>query len=51
LPTHWTGEPVEKFIRTSYRRRLFERTGLAKTADGTNDNLINPKGLDGPFTF
>ena len=40
--THWVREAIEK-LRSDhlYRRRLFETTGLAMAADGTDDNLIN----------
>lgn len=34
-----------------YRRRLFEKTGLAMAADGSDDDLINPEGVEGPFSF
>ena len=37
---------------TRYRRRLFEKTGLAKTADGSDDNLINLEGVErGTYSF
>ena len=52
LLAHWVGEAVAKLGADQlYRRRLFETTGLAMTAEGTDDNLINPEGLDGPYTF
>ena len=52
LLTHWVGEAVAKLdMDQLYRRRLFEKTGLAMTADGTDHNLINLEGLDGPYTF
>ena len=36
LLTHWVGEAVAKLdMDQLYRRRLFEKTGLAMTADGT----------------
>ena len=34
-----------------YRRRLFEKTGLAVTADRSDDNLTNVEGMDGGFSF
>ena len=34
-----------------YRRRLFEKTGLAVTADRSDDNLTNLEGMDGGFSF
>ena len=45
LITQWVGEAAKQIdsdIR--YRRRLFEKTGLAMTADGSDDNLINLEG-------
>ena len=46
LITQWVGEAAKQIdsdIR--YRRRLFEKTGLAMTADGSDDNLINLEGV------
>ena len=52
LLTHWVGEAVAKLDSDQlYRRHLFDKTGLIMTADGTDDNLINLEGLDGPYTF
>ena len=52
LLTHWVGEAVAKLDSDQlYRRHLFDKTGLMMTADGTDDNLINLEGLDGPYTF
>ena len=34
-----------------YRRRLFEKTDLAITADGSDDNLINTEGMEGKYSF
>ena len=52
LLTHWVGEAVAQVDSDQkYRRRLFEKTGLAMTADGTDDDLINLEGHDGPYTF
>ena len=34
-----------------YRRRLFEKTGLAVTADRSDDNLINIQGMERGFSF
>ena len=42
LITHWTADTVTQIdgdIR--HLRRLFEKTGLAMTADSSDDNLIN----------
>ena len=34
------------------RRRLFEKTGLAMTADGSDDNLTNIEGVErGTYSF
>lgn len=35
----------------AFRRRLFEKSGLAMTANGTDDNLINPEGPEGEYSF
>ena len=52
LLTHWVGEAVAKVDSDKlYRRRLFERIGVAMTADCTDDNLINLEGLDGSYTL
>ena len=32
-------------------RRPFKKTGMAMTADGSDDNLINPEGMEGEFSF
>ena len=34
-----------------YRRPLFEKTGLAVTADRSDDNLTNLEGMEGDFSF
>ena len=34
-----------------YHRRLFEKTGLAVTADRSNGNPINLQGTEGGFSF
>ena len=50
--THWVGEAVAKLDSDQlYRRRLFEKTALAITADGTDDNPIILGGVGGPYTF
>ena len=52
LLTHWVGEAVAKVDSDKlYRRRLFERIGVAMTADCTDDNLINLEDLDGSYTL
>ncbi|CAN0135266.1 unnamed protein product, partial [Ascophyllum nodosum] len=53
LITQWVGEvakQIDSDIR--YRRRLFEKTRLAMTADGSDDNLINLEGVEqGTYSF
>ena len=53
LITQWVGEAAKQIdsdIRC--RRRLFEKTGLAMTADGSDDNLINLEGVEqGTYSF
>ena len=53
LITQWVGEAAKQIdsdIR--YRRRLFEKTGLAMTEDGSDDNLINLEGVEqGTYSF
>ena len=53
LITQWTGEAAKQIDRDiRYRRRLFEKTGLAMTADGSDDNLINLHGVEqGTYSF
>ena len=52
--TQWTGEAAKQIDRDIRyrRRRLFEKMGLAMTADGSDDNLINIEGLErGTYSF
>ena len=52
LLTHWVGEAVAKLDSDQlHRGHLFEKTGLAMTADSTDDNLVSLEGLDEPYTF
>ena len=53
LITQWTGEAAKKIHRdTAYRKRLFEKTGLAMTTDGNDDDLINLQGVEwGTYSF
>ena len=47
-------EPAKKVdveMGVEYRGRLFEKTGLAKTADGSDDNLINVEVVEGKVSF
>ena len=48
LITKWAGNGYHQLNRPSYdkfRWRLFEKTGCLITADGSEDNKINPEGL------
>ena len=51
--TQWTGDAAKQIDRDiRYRRRLFEKTGLAMTADSSEDNLINIEGVErGTYSF
>lgn len=52
LLTHWVAEAVAQIdAQDAYRKRLFPKTGLAITADGTEDDHINLKAAEGPYTF
>ena len=53
LIMQWTGEDAKKIDSdTAYRKRLFEKTGLAMTADGSDDDLINLQGVErGTYSF
>ena len=53
LITQWTGEAAKKIDSdTAYRKRLFEKTGLAMTADSSDDDLINLQGVErGTYSF
>ena len=48
LLTLWAGHAFEVLISSDYdnlRKRCFEKTGCLLTADGTNDDLVQPEGL------
>ena len=54
LITQWVGEAAKKIdveMGVDNPRRLFEKTGQAMTADGSDDDLINPEGIRGDFSF
>ena len=36
-------------VRPDYRLHLFEKTGLAMTADGSRDDRITLEGVSGPY--
>ena len=43
--TEWVGTAWSRMSKyRAYRQRLFEKTGLLMTADGSGDKLINPQG-------
>ena len=45
----WVGKAYNKLLGTEYnelRRRTFQKTGCLITADGSEDHLITPEGLD-----
>eukprot|EP00794_Sanderia_malayensis_P013638 gene13638-15064_t len=51
LLTKWVGEAWEKLnTNLSYRKKLFQKTGLLMTADGSDDELIRPEGFPN-YTF
>ena len=53
LITQWIGEAAKKIdieMDVDYCRRLFEKTGLAITADGNDGNLINLEGMEGDIS-
>ena len=48
LITLWVGEAFEELKKPDYdnmRRRCFEKTGCLLTADGSQDELVQPEGL------
>lgn len=53
LLTQWIGRAAKKIDSDMrYRRHLFKKTGLAMTADGTDDDLINLEGVPkGTYSF
>ena len=52
LLTQFIGEAIERIdARPGYHFRLFEKTGLAMTADGSLDDRITPEGVVGPYNF
>ena len=53
LITQGTGEAAKQIDRDiRYHRRLFEKTGLAMTVDGNDDDLINLEGVErGTYSF
>ena len=53
LLTQFIGEVIARIdARPGYRfLRLFEKTGLAMTADGSLDDRITPEGVVGPHNF
>ena len=50
LITNWAGEAWKKLSKPEYdnlRKSCWVRTGCLLTADGSDDNLVKPEGLDG----
>ena len=50
LITHWAGEAWNKFVSEEYdsfRLKAWQKTGCLMTADGTDDDLVKPEGLEG----
>ena len=48
LITHWIGEAYAKLTSPEYnhlRLRVWQKTGCLRTADGSDDSLIQPEGL------
>ena len=52
LITHWLSDAWERITHDypDYRRKLFQKTGLLMTADGSDDVLIKPEGFT-DYTF
>ena len=42
---------IDAEMGVEYRRRLFEKTDLAITTDGSEDNLINLEGMERQFSW
>ncbi|CAB1104834.1 unnamed protein product [Ectocarpus sp. CCAP 1310/34] len=52
LFTRFTARAVARMgARPGYRHRLFEKTGLTMTADGSLDDRITPEGVVGAYNF
>ena len=52
LIARWVVNAAERLdTRPGYRLRLFEKTGLAMTADGSRDDRITLEGVSGPYNF
>ena len=50
LITNWAGEAWKKLSKPEYdnlRKSCWVKTGCLLTADGSDDNLVKPEGLDG----
>lgn len=51
LMTQWTGEAWRKLSSDKmFAKKLFMKTGCLMTADGSDDDMIKPKGLE-PYSF
>ena len=52
LIARWVANTAERTdARPGYHLRLFEKTGLAMTADGSRDDRITLEGVSGPDNF
>ena len=51
LMTQWTGEAWKKLSSDkTFAKKLFMKTGCLMTADGSDDDMIKPQGLE-PYSF
>lgn len=51
LMTQWTGEAWRKLSSVKmFAKKLFMKTGCLITADGSDDDMIKPQGLQ-PYSF
>ncbi|KAK3731080.1 hypothetical protein QZH41_007971 [Actinostola sp. cb2023] len=51
LMTQWAGEAWRKLsLDKMFAKKLFMKTGCLMTADGSDDNMIRPQGLE-PYSF
>ena len=49
--TQWTGEAWRKLSSVKmFAKKLFMKTGCLITADGSDDDMIKPQGLQ-PYSF
>ena len=49
--TKWTGAAWRVLVKEKeFIKRIFQKTGYLITIDGSDDNMINPQGLE-DYTF